>query len=178
VRSAVSRRKGFHYFQELSARRSDTPTISAGRALLPVSIRECGVRVRCRVVKSTIILSVFLFAAGTLKAADWFSLGRIPDGDSEAYVDRETITVVGNVRSALFKYVPQRHSDMYQKEWIERSEQFSEYDCKKNAVHAMTLDIYLEGGRTHKIVLPAAWGSVTAPWDQAALNYLCAWQGD
>jgi len=129
-------------------------------------------------VKPKMILAAFLLASGMTQAADWFSLGKSADGDSETYVDRETITVIGNIRSALFKYVPRHHLDMYRKEWIERSEQFSEYDCKKNAVHAMTLDIYLEGGHTHTVVLPEAWGSVTAPWDQVALTYLCAWQGE
>jgi hypothetical protein len=124
------------------------------------------------------VLTFFLLASGMTQAADWFSLGKSADGDSETYVDRETITVIDNVRSALFKYVPKHHLDMYKKEWIERSEQFSEYDCKKNAVHAMTLDIYLEGGHKHTVVLPEAWGSVMAPWDRVALTYLCAWQGD
>jgi hypothetical protein len=105
-------------------------------------------------------------------------LGKTEDGDSETFVDRATIAVVGNVRSALFQYVPKNHLDMYKREWIERSEVFSEYDCKKNTVHAMTRVIYLEGGHTHTDDLPAAWGSVTAPWDQVALKFLCAWQAD
>lgn len=129
-------------------------------------------------MKVKLILTALLLALGRAQAADWFSLGKTADGDSETYVDRETITVVANIRSALFKYVPRHHLDMYKKEWIERSEQFSEYDCKKSAVHAMTLDIYLEGGNKHTVVLPQAWGLVAAPWDQVALNYLCAWQGD
>ncbi len=129
-------------------------------------------------MKSIVIFTALLFASGTVRASDWLSLGKTADGDSETFVDRATITVVGNIRSAVFKYVPEHHIDMYRKEWIERSEELSEYDCKKSTVRAMTLIIYLEGGHTHTQDFPPAWESVTAPWDQLALKYLCAWQGD
>ena len=105
-------------------------------------------------------------------------MGKTQDGHSEAFVDRSTITVIGNVRSALFQYVPQHHIDKFGTEWIVRSEQLSGYDCKKNAVHAIQLTIYLESGGTHSNDLPMAWGQVQTPWDQAAITYLCAWQGD
>jgi hypothetical protein len=129
-------------------------------------------------LKSTIICGAFVFVCGIAQASDWRSLGKSADGDSESFVDRATIAVVGNVRGALFKYVPKHHLDMYRREWIERSEAFSEYDCKRNTVHAMQRVIYLEGGGTHTEVLPAAWGKVIAPWDQVALKFLCAWQGE
>lgn len=119
-----------------------------------------------------------LLVSGASHAADWLSLGKTDDGNSETFVDRSTIQVVGSVRSALFKYVPEHHLDMLDGKWIERSEQFSEYDCKKNAVHTMQLVIYLEGGGTHTKEYPIAWGSVRAPWDQAALGFLCAWPGE
>src|SRR5271169_1113069 len=95
------------------------------------------------------IFACFLFASGIAQASDWFSLGKSADGDSESFVDHSTITVVGSVRGALFRYVPKHHLDMYRREWIERSEEFSEYDCRRNTVHAMQRVIYLEGGGTH-----------------------------
>jgi hypothetical protein len=125
-----------------------------------------------------ILVACFLFASGTTHAADWLSLGKAEDGNSESFVDRSTIAVVVSVRSARFKYVLKHHIDMYKTRWIERSEAFSEYDCKRKTTHAIELIIYLEGGDTHSVPLPAEWQAVKAPWDQVALNYLCAWQGD
>jgi hypothetical protein len=127
---------------------------------------------------NALMIAAFLVAPGTIFASSWLSLGKTEDGNSEAFVDRSTITVIGNVRSARFKYVPKHHLDMYRTEWIERSEALSEYDCKNNTTHAVELTLYLEGGATHTNELPMVWGSIMAPWDQAALNFLCAWQGD
>ncbi len=128
-------------------------------------------------VKS-MIFGAFLFASAAAFASNWLSLGKTEDGNSETFVDRATITVVGNIRSALFQYVPKPHIDMLRTEWIARSEQLSEYDCKNHTVHAIKLTIYLEGGGTHTDILPTAWGQVESPWDRVALDYLCAWQGD
>jgi len=125
-----------------------------------------------------ILFACLVFAVGSANAADWLSLGKTQGGDSEAFVDRGTILVVGNIRSAVFQYVLDHHIDKLGKEWIVRSEQLSEYDCKKDSVHAVKLIIYLEGGGTHTSFFPDAWAPVTAPWDHVALNYLCSWQGD
>jgi hypothetical protein len=124
------------------------------------------------------VMGAGLLASGMVLASDWVSLGKTEDGTSETFVDRASIQVVGNIRGAVFQYLPKPHLDMLGSAWIVKSEQLSEYDCKNNAVHAIKLVIYLEGGGTHTNVLPTAWGSVTAPWDQAALKYLCAWEGE
>jgi hypothetical protein len=124
-----------------------------------------------------IFCASLVFGFGLAHASDLLSLGKTQDGESEAFVDRATILVVGNVRSAVFQYVPSHHIDKLGKEWIVRSEQFSEYDCKNDAVHAVKLIIYLEGGGNHTRFYPTAWAPVTAPWDHVALGYLCSWQG-
>lgn len=125
-----------------------------------------------------ILFGCLVFTVGSAGAADWLSLGKTQGGDSEAFVDRATIAVVGNIRSAVFQYVLDPHIDKLGKEWIVRSEQFSEYDCKNASVHAVKLIIYLEGGGTHTSFSANAWAPVTAPWDHVALSYLCSWQGD
>ena len=130
-----------------------------------------------RGVNALMVAAVLVVPAITF-ASSWLSLGKTEDGNSEAFVDRSSITVIGNVRSARFKYVPKHHLDTYRAEWIERSEALSEYDCKNNTTHALELTVYLEGGGTHTSQFPMVWGAITAPWDQAAINFLCAWQGD
>ena len=125
-----------------------------------------------------ILVASFLLASGAANASDWLSLGQAEDGNSESFVDRSTIAVIVNVRSARFKYVLKHHIDRYKTQWIERSEAFSEYDCKNKTTHALELILYLEGGDTHPVPQPAEWQAVQAPWDVAALKFLCAWQGD
>jgi hypothetical protein len=129
-------------------------------------------------VVASIIVAAFIIASGNSLAAEWQSLGKTDDGNSETFVDHSTITVIGSIRSARFRYVPRHHLDRYKAAWIERSEASSEYDCNKSTTHGIELILYLEGGDTHAVPQSAAWESVQAPWDQVALKFLCAWQGD
>jgi hypothetical protein len=132
-------------------------------------------------MKRTTLLALLL-ASGAAQAAEWVRVAKSNNGAVEAFVDRSSILVLGDIRHAWYKTVCSPHAcnigSAGEEKWVSYSMTRYAYNCSEGTAKVEGMVSYFEDGTNWSIpneqLAQQSWEPVPPDaMNSSAMNIVC-----